>query len=70
MRRLVTIVTSAYSSYSSCRQYREDLAGAVAQVDDESRGSLERNVVAKWQDFVRDRALVLQVRIIVASARK
>jgi ferrochelatase len=28
LRRLVTVVTSAYSSYSSCRQYREDLAGA------------------------------------------
>ncbi|MGZ4595071.1 MAG: ferrochelatase, partial [Actinomycetes bacterium] len=26
MTRLVTVVTSAYSSYSSCRQYREDLA--------------------------------------------
>lgn len=33
--RLVTIVTSAYSSYSSCRQYREDLAGAVAKADEE-----------------------------------
>ena len=30
MQRLVTIVTSAYSSYSSCRQYREDLAAAQA----------------------------------------
>jgi ferrochelatase len=28
LRRLVTVVTSAYSSYSSCRQYREDLAAA------------------------------------------
>jgi ferrochelatase len=35
LRRLVTIVTSAYSSYSSCRQYREDLAGAVAQAHEE-----------------------------------
>jgi ferrochelatase len=31
MRRLVTVLTSAYSSYSSCRQYREDLATAVAE---------------------------------------
>ena len=46
------------------------LAGAVAQVDDERRGSLERDVVAKWQEFVKDRALVLQVRIVVATARK
>lgn len=28
--RLLALVTSAYSSYSGCRQYREDLAGAVA----------------------------------------
>jgi ferrochelatase len=35
MRRLVTIVTSAYTSYSSCRQYREDLAAAVTTLADE-----------------------------------
>ncbi|WP_149203480.1 ferrochelatase [Actinotalea subterranea] len=29
--RLLAVVTSAYSSYSSCRQYREDLAGALAE---------------------------------------
>ena len=32
LRRLVTVVTSAYSSYSSCRQYREDLAAAQQAV--------------------------------------
>jgi len=37
MRRLVTIVTSAYTSYSSCRQYREDLAAAVATLAEEGR---------------------------------
>lgn len=46
------------------------LAGAVAQVNDERRGSLERDVVAKWQEFVKDRTLVLQVRVVVATARK
>lgn len=30
VRRALVFVTSAYSSYSGCRQYREDLAGAVA----------------------------------------
>lgn len=30
-RRLIAIATSAYSSYSSCRQYREDLATALAE---------------------------------------
>jgi protoporphyrin/coproporphyrin ferrochelatase len=33
VRRAACFVTSAYSSYSGCRQYREDLAAAVAQVD-------------------------------------
>jgi len=32
VRRAACFVTSAYSSYSGCRQYREDLAAAVAQV--------------------------------------
>lgn len=34
LERLVAVVTSAYPSYSSCRQYREDLAAAVAQLGD------------------------------------
>ncbi|WP_420113634.1 ferrochelatase [Pseudactinotalea sp.] len=36
-RRLLVLATSAYSSYSSCRQYREDLADALAAtgLDDE-----------------------------------
>ena len=32
--RAAVLVTSAYSSYSGCRQYREDLAAAVAEVPD------------------------------------
>ncbi|HEX7738933.1 MAG TPA: ferrochelatase [Marmoricola sp.] len=32
IRRAACFVTSAYSSYSGCRQYREDLAGASAAV--------------------------------------
>ncbi len=31
-RRIVVVTTSAYSCYSSCRQYREDLAAAVGAV--------------------------------------
>lgn len=42
----------------------------MAQVDDECRASLERDVVAKWQEFVEDRALMLEVRIVVATAGK
>jgi ubiquinone/menaquinone biosynthesis C-methylase UbiE len=45
------------------------LAGPVAQATDEHRGSLERDVVAQWQEFVKDRALVLQARVVVATAR-
>jgi ferrochelatase len=37
MTRVVTIVTSAYTSYSSCRQYREDLAAAVSTLAHEGR---------------------------------
>ncbi len=32
-RRLLALVTSAYSSYSGCRQYREDLAAALVDAD-------------------------------------
>jgi SAM-dependent methyltransferase len=46
------------------------LAGAVARVDDERRGALEREVVAQWQEFVEGRTLVLQVRVAVATAWK
>ncbi len=35
VRRALCLVTSAYSSYSGCRQYREDLTAARAQVEAE-----------------------------------
>lgn len=35
LRRVVAVTTSAYSSYSSCRQYRENLAAAVAELAEE-----------------------------------
>lgn len=35
--RAACFVTSAYSSYSGCRQYRENLAAAVAQVENAPR---------------------------------
>lgn len=46
------------------------LAGAVAQADEERLRSLERDVVAEWQEFVKDRALVLEVRVVLGTARK
>ena len=36
-RRLLAVLTSAYSSYSSCRQYREDLAAALTTLAGEGR---------------------------------
>ncbi len=50
--------------------YATPLAGAVSQVDDKRRASLERDVVAKWQEFVKDRGLLLQVRIVAGTGRK
>jgi len=34
--RVIALLTSAYSSYSGCRQYRENLAAAVAPLGDEA----------------------------------
>ncbi|MFJ2114509.1 MULTISPECIES: ferrochelatase [unclassified Streptomyces] len=34
-RRIAVLATSAYASYSGCRQYREDLAGALATLEAE-----------------------------------
>ncbi|MFC9093852.1 ferrochelatase [Streptomyces sp. NPDC048231] len=36
-RRILVLATSAYASYSGCRQYREDLAGALATLEEEGR---------------------------------
>lgn len=45
------------------------LAGAVAPLDDARREALERDVVAGWREFVEDGALVLEARVVVATAR-
>ena len=47
-RRLLAVVTSAYSSYSSCRQYREDLAGALAETG--LTGELQIDKVRQYFD--------------------
>ncbi len=41
-RRILVLATSAYASYSGCRQYRENLADALAALEAEGlelRGS-------------------------------
>ena len=47
-RKLIAIGTSAYSSYSSCRQYREDYAQALA--DTGLTGTLEIDKVRQFFD--------------------
>ncbi len=47
-RRLIALTTSAYSSYSSCRQYRENLAGALA--DTELLGTVQIDKVRQYFD--------------------
>jgi ubiquinone/menaquinone biosynthesis C-methylase UbiE len=46
------------------------LAAAVSRVNDERRGSLEREVVSRWQEFIENRALMLRVRVVTATGRK
>lgn len=51
VERVVVLVTSGYSSYSSCRQYREDLAAAVAELEAEGiEHSLTIDKVRRWSD--------------------
>lgn len=50
--------------------YSTPLAEAVRQVNHERLAALERDVLAQWKEFVDDRALVLEVRMVVATARK
>ncbi|MEJ2258134.1 MAG: methyltransferase domain-containing protein [Woeseiaceae bacterium] len=46
------------------------LAEAVAEASDKRCELLERDVVAKWQEFSNDRGMVLDVRVVLATARK
>jgi hypothetical protein len=46
------------------------LAAIVGQVSEEPRRALERDTVEKWQDFVEDGNLMLDVRMITAMARR
>lgn len=41
-RRVLSLVTSAYSSYSGCRQYRENLAKALVDADLEGKMEIDK----------------------------
>ena len=53
IRRAVAFVTSAYSSYSGCRQYREDIARARAQVGLSQSGLSQCEAGAPEVDKIR-----------------
>lgn len=46
------------------------LAAAIAEADEKSRGSIEQYVVSKWQEFVKDNAVMLNVRMVSVTAQK
>jgi ubiquinone/menaquinone biosynthesis C-methylase UbiE len=46
------------------------LAAAVAQIDDEGRAALERDVVAGWRSFVKDGTLTDSVSVVLTTAQK
>ncbi len=52
VERALCFVTSAYSSYSGCRQYREDLASAAAEVGDGVPELLKLRVYNNHPGFV------------------
>ena len=45
------------------------LAAAVAELDGERRAAFAREVVAQWERFVEHHALILLLRVVMASAR-
>lgn len=46
------------------------LTAAVAEIDDVGRAALERDVVAAWQSFVEDGALIFDGNAVLTTARK
>ncbi|CAM3102308.1 ferrochelatase [Actinomyces slackii] len=49
-RRVLALTTAAYGSYSGCRQYREDVAGAIARIEagtDGATGDEEADAAAR-----------------------
>ena len=46
------------------------LTAAVAEIDDVGRAALERDVVAAWQSFVHDGAVILDANAVLTTARK
>ena len=67
MTRLLSITTSAYSCYSSCRQYREDIAAAVDALAAEGRTVDVDKIRQYWNHPGFSRA---NARIVTEGARQ
>lgn len=70
-RRLLTVTTSAYASYSSCRQYRENIADAVVAAQERTGHTLEVDKIRPYAlhpGFAR--ANVTAVRDAMVKARE
>lgn len=71
-RRVAVVITAAYASYSGCRQYREDLAAALASLSDEPAFEFTKiGPYAETEGFVRPnaRALAAAIRELGGPAR-
>lgn len=49
-RRILCVLTAAYSSYSGCRQYREDLAAALERLDPAVRGEVRLDKIGPYAE--------------------
>lgn len=70
-RRVLVVTTSAYSSYSSCRQYRENLADAVAAAESATGVTLEVDKIRPYAlhpGFVDANVAAVQAAITDAAA--
>ncbi|MFB9377936.1 ferrochelatase [Kineococcus gynurae] len=74
VRSLLAVFTSAYSSYSSCRQYREDLGKAVVTLAEEGRPLAVDRIRHYYNSpafvAVNARALAAAVRELPEAARE
>ena len=74
VRRALAFVTSAYSSYSGCRQYRENIAAAQAEVG-ENTPKIDKlrvfynhpNFIRACADRIRDALSDTPVRLVISA---
>jgi hypothetical protein len=45
------------------------LAAAAAEAGEAARAALERDIAARWEPFTHDDGLMLELRVVTASAR-